>query len=56
VDARELQTIRQRLVEGYYEADAEALSAMRLLLDTVHRLLDDEPGTTEELTTTSPRN
>jgi hypothetical protein len=55
VDARELQTIRQRLVEGYYDADAEALSAMRLLLETVHRLRDDEPGTAEELITMPPR-
>jgi hypothetical protein len=56
VDARELQTIRQRLVEGYYDADAEALSAMRLLLDTVHHLRDDEPtAAAEELTTTPPR-
>jgi hypothetical protein len=56
MDSRELQTIRQRLMEGYYQADAEALTAMRLLLDTVHRLRDDEPATAEEMTTPPPRS
>jgi hypothetical protein len=50
MDSRELQTIRQRLMEGYYEADAEALIAMRLLLDTLDRLRDDESSMAEELT------
>jgi hypothetical protein len=56
MDSRELQTIRQRLMEGYYEADAEALNAMRLLLNTVHRLRDDESAMAEELTTPPPRS
>ena len=56
MDSRELQTIRQRLTEGYYHADGEALSAMRLLLDTVHRLREDELNTAEELTITPPRS
>jgi hypothetical protein len=49
MDTRDLHTIRQRLAEGYYRADAEALTAMRLLLDTVHRLRDDEAMPAEEL-------
>jgi hypothetical protein len=56
MDRRELQTIRQRLIEGYYRADAEALTTMRLLLDTVHRLRDEEPGTADELTIPPPRS
>lgn len=55
MDSRELQTIRQRLMEGYYQADAEALTAMRMLLDTVYRLRDDESAAAEELTTTPAR-
>jgi hypothetical protein len=43
-------------MEGYYRADAEALTAMRVLLDTVHRLRDDESSTAEELTTAPPRS
>jgi hypothetical protein len=54
MDSRELQTIRQRLSEGYYAADAEALGAMRLLLDTVHHLREEELTVPEELATMAP--
>ena len=50
MDTRDLQTIRQRIAEGYYRADAEALTAMRLLLDTVHRFRGDDAMMAEELT------
>lgn len=56
MDSRELQSIRQRLAEGYYHADAEALGMMQLLLETVDRLRDDESSMAEELTTTLPRS
>ena len=51
MDSRELQTIRQRLTEGYYDADAEALGAMRLLLDAVHHLREEDLNAPEELET-----
>ena len=56
MDTRELQTIRQRLTEGYYTADAESLGTMRLLLDTVHELREDELAVPEELTSITPRS
>jgi hypothetical protein len=56
MDTRDLQTIRQRIAEGYYRADAEALTAMRLLLDTVHRFRDDDAMRADELTPTLPRS
>jgi hypothetical protein len=38
MDARELAQIEQRIAEGYYEADADALRAMRMLVAAVRRL------------------
>ena len=56
MDSRELQTIRQRLTEGYYAADAEALGAMQLLLDAVHGLREEELNAPEELATMAPQS
>jgi hypothetical protein len=56
MDLRELQTIRQRLTEGYYAADAEALAAMRLLLDSVHHLRDEGFTAPEELALMAPQS
>ena len=56
MDSRELQTIRQRLAEGYYAADAETLGAMGLLLDAVRRLREDELNAPEELATMAPQS
>jgi hypothetical protein len=56
MNSRELQSIRQRLTEGYYHADAEALGTMRLLLETVDRLREDESNMAEELTMSLPRS
>jgi hypothetical protein len=41
MDGSELQQIEQRIGEGYYEADADALSVMRELLAEVRRFRED---------------
>jgi len=40
MDARELAQIEQRLAEGYYEADPDALRAMQRLVEEVRRFRD----------------
>jgi hypothetical protein len=42
MDAQELRQIEQRLAEGYYEADAEALRAMQKLIQVLRRLREEE--------------
>ena len=37
MDAQELRRIEQRLVEGYYDADAEALRTMKQLIEELRR-------------------
>ena len=41
MNERELQEIEQRLMEGYYEADADALAAMRRLIGEVRHFRDE---------------
>jgi len=47
MDGSELQQIEQRIKEGYYEADADALCVMKRLLDEVRR-------SREEVSTAGP--
>jgi|SoiMethySBSTD1v2_1073268.scaffolds.fasta_scaffold64244_1 hypothetical protein len=42
MDAQELRKIEQRLAEGYYDADAEALRTMRRLVDELRRFREAE--------------
>jgi hypothetical protein len=42
MDAQELRKIEQRLAEGYYDADAEALRTMRRLIDELRRFREEE--------------
>ena len=41
MDGSELQQIEQRIKEGYYEADADALCVMRRLLAEVRRFREE---------------
>lgn len=41
MDARELAQIEQRLAEGYYESDPEALETMRRLVAEVRRFREE---------------
>jgi hypothetical protein len=41
MDGSELQQIEQRIKEGYYEADADALGVMRKLLAEVRRFREE---------------
>jgi hypothetical protein len=41
MDGSELQQIEQRIREGYYEADADALCVMRKLLAEVRRFREE---------------
>jgi hypothetical protein len=41
MDARELALIEQRLAEGYYETDPEALAIMRRLVAEVRRFREE---------------
>jgi hypothetical protein len=41
MDARELAQIEQRLAEGYYEADTDALRAMQRLVQEVRRFREE---------------
>jgi hypothetical protein len=41
MDARELALIEQRLAEGYYETDPEALEIMRRLVAEVRRFREE---------------
>jgi hypothetical protein len=41
MDGRELQQIEQRITEGYYEADADALCVMRRLVNEVRRFREE---------------
>ena len=41
MDARELSQIEQRLAEGYYETDPEALEVMRKLVAEVRRFREE---------------
>lgn len=45
MDARELAQIEQRLAEGYYDTDPEALEAMRRLVAAVRRLREEAEST-----------
>jgi len=42
MDAQELRNIEQRLAEGYYDADAEALRTMRRLVAELRRFREEE--------------
>jgi hypothetical protein len=42
MDARELGKIEQRVAEGYYDADAEALHTMKRLIDELRRFREEE--------------
>jgi hypothetical protein len=42
MDAQELRKIEQRVAEGYYDADAEALRAMKCLLAELRRFREEE--------------
>ena len=42
MDAQELRKIEQRLAEGYYDADAEALRTMRRLVAELRRFREEE--------------
>ncbi|MDB5921859.1 MAG: hypothetical protein JWN13_795 [Betaproteobacteria bacterium] len=41
MDGSELQQIEQRIKEGYYEADADALCVMRRLLAEIRRFREE---------------
>ena len=41
MDGRELQQIEQRIQEGYYEADADALRVMQRLLQEIRRFREE---------------
>jgi hypothetical protein len=41
MDGRELQQIEQRIKEGYYEADADALRVMERLLAEIRRIREE---------------
>jgi hypothetical protein len=41
MDARELAQIEQRLAEGYYETDPEALEIMRRLVAEIRRFREE---------------
>ena len=47
MDCRELQQIEQRIQEGYYEADEDALRVMQRLLQEIRR--SREEGVSAEL-------
>lgn len=53
MDAKELAQIEQRLAEGYYDTDPEALEAMRRLVAAVRRLREEAestlPNTAEQM-------
>ena len=50
MNSQEIQTIQQRLMEGYYEADADTLLAMQALVDMVKRLQEqDDHGAPDEI-------
>jgi hypothetical protein len=42
MDAQELRKIEQRLAEGYYDADAEALRTMKSLIAELRRFREEE--------------
>jgi hypothetical protein len=42
MDAQELRQIEQRLAEGYYDADAEALRTMKRLIEELRRFREQE--------------
>jgi hypothetical protein len=42
MNSQELRQIEQRLAEGYYDADAEALRTMRRLVDELRRFREEE--------------
>jgi hypothetical protein len=42
MDAQELRKIEQRVVEGYYDADAEALRTMKNLIAELRRFREEE--------------
>jgi hypothetical protein len=42
MDAQELAKIEQRLAEGYYDADAEALRTMTRLIAELRRFREEE--------------
>jgi hypothetical protein len=42
MDAQEIRKIEQRVAEGYYDADAEALHTMKRLIEELHRFREDE--------------
>jgi hypothetical protein len=41
MDGSELQQIEQRIREGYYEADADALAVMKRLLAEIRRFREE---------------
>jgi hypothetical protein len=49
MDSVELLQIEQRIQEGYYEADADALRVMRRLLDEVRRFREEISSPAAEL-------
>lgn len=50
MDARELALIEQRLAEGYYETDPEALETMRRLVAEVRRFREEAESVLPEST------
>jgi hypothetical protein len=42
MDAQEIRRIEQRLAEGYYDADAEALQTMQRLIAELRRFREEE--------------
>jgi hypothetical protein len=42
MNAEELRRIEQRVAEGYYDADAEALRTMKRLIDELRRFREEE--------------
>ncbi|MGZ5152883.1 MAG: hypothetical protein ACXWI6_22710, partial [Burkholderiales bacterium] len=49
MDGSELQQIEQRIKEGYYEADADALCVMRRLLAEVRRFREEALAAAPEM-------
>ena len=49
MDGSELQQIEQRITEGYYDADADALCVMRRLVDEVRRFREEVWAPSAEL-------
>jgi hypothetical protein len=48
MDAQEIRRIEQRLVEGYYDADAEALRTMKRLIEELRRFREEEASRERE--------